>query len=178
MKTNFKKITGLIFAVLLCFMAVFIALTTSACGNENSVERIYYVGGSSADSDSNGTVSGLVIPLSEFSSTAKFYGVEIDGTYMEIIAVKASGSYRTAFNTCQVCYTSENGYFKQSGNYLVCQNCGNRYSMSQVGVAVYGNCNPYPILESNRVQTSDSIIIPDTFLRSCKKIFANWTGGY
>lgn len=121
--------------------------------------------------------SDLVIPLSDITTTAKFYGVTIDGTYMEIIAVKYDDSYRTAFNTCQVCYGSSKAYFKQSGSYLVCQNCGNRFAMAQVGVQS-GGCNPYPIFETDRSQTSDSLVIPYSFLVNCKSIFANWKTSY
>jgi hypothetical protein len=45
----------------------------------------------------------LVIPVSEISATAKFYPVVIDGTKLEVIAVKApDGTIRKAFYTCQV----------------------------------------------------------------------------
>ena len=75
-----------------------------------------------------GTKEGekLVIPISDLSKKATFYPVEVDGTEMEVIAGKDSkGEIRTAFNTCQVCYDSGNGYYRQQGGELVCQNCGN-----------------------------------------------------
>ena len=53
----------------------------------------------------------LVIPLSQISGTAAFFPVEVDGTAMEVIAVRDSaGKVRTAFNTCQICYGSGRGY--------------------------------------------------------------------
>ncbi|MDR2445448.1 MAG: DUF2318 domain-containing protein [Spirochaetaceae bacterium] len=67
------------------------------------------------------------------------------GTRLEVLAVKApDGTVRTAFNTCQVCYASGRGFYKQQGTVLVCQNCGNRFRMSQVGLRS-GGCNPVPI---------------------------------
>lgn len=55
---------------------------------------------------------------------------------MEVIAVKDSGgTVRTAFNTCQVCYSSGKGYYKQKGDKLVCQNCGNAFTMDQVRIS-------------------------------------------
>ncbi|MDR1950317.1 MAG: DUF2318 domain-containing protein, partial [Spirochaetaceae bacterium] len=58
----------------------------------------------------------LVIPVTEINENAIFYPVDIQGTRLEVIAVKApDGSLRTAFNTCQVCYASGRGFYKQQG---------------------------------------------------------------
>ena len=87
----------------------------------------------------------LVIPVSDISSTASFYPVEVEGTRMEVLAVADSeGNIRTAFNTCQICYGSGRGYYVQEGNVLVCQNCGNRFTVDQVEIQS-GGCNPWPI---------------------------------
>ncbi len=120
----------------------------------------------------------LNIPTADITTDASFYTVEVDGTQMEIIAVRDSnGEIRTAFNTCQICYASGKGYYKQSGNYLVCQNCGNRFSMDQVGIES-GGCNPWPIFAANRTDTDDTISISYDFLTASKKIFANWKTNY
>lgn len=118
--------------------------------------------------------SDLVIPLSEVSETAAFYPVEIDGTQLEVLAVQApDGSVRTAFNTCQVCYSSGKGYYVQEGDVLVCQNCGNRFRMDDVEVT-RGGCNPVPIAFDNKNVNDDSITISKEFLAQAKVIFANW----
>lgn len=120
----------------------------------------------------------LVIPISDISATAKFYPVEIDGTKLEVIAVKApDGTIRTAFNTCQVCYSSGRGYYKQEGNVLVCQNCGNRFGMDQVEV-LSGGCNPVPIFPENKTVDATNITISKDFLTEAKVIFANWKKDY
>jgi uncharacterized membrane protein len=112
----------------------------------------------------------LVIPIREISPAAKFYPVEVEGTRMEIIAVKApDGTNRTAFNTCQVCFDSGRGYYVQEGNVLVCQNCGNRFRMQQVEVAS-GGCNPVPIFSKYKVVTDETITIPYDFLKEAKVI--------
>jgi uncharacterized membrane protein len=81
----------------------------------------------------------LVIPISEVTETAKYYPYSVDGTDMEIIALKASdGTVRTALNTCQVCYDSGRGYYVQEEDVLVCQNCGNRFSADQVEIVKGG----------------------------------------
>jgi len=119
----------------------------------------------------------LVIQIAEITENALFFPVDIDGVRMEILAVKApDGSIRTAFNTCQVCYASGRGYFVQTGTLLVCQNCGNRYRMSQVERQA-GGCNPVPIFPANKTVTSDTITISREYLRQAKAIFERWRRG-
>lgn len=131
---------------------------------------------SSEDTEAQIIESGgsLVIPKSEISTTTQFYPIEVDGTRMEVIAVKDSeGNIRTAFNTCQVCYSSGRGYYVQDGDVLVCQNCGNRFTIDQVGIES-GGCNPWPIFEEDRTETEDSIEISYDFLQESETIFARW----
>lgn len=124
------------------------------------------------------TASDLVIPLADITETAVFYPVEIDGVKLEVLAVKApDGSIRTAFNTCQVCYDSGKGYYKQDGNVLICQNCGNRFTMDKVEVES-GGCNPVPIFADNKTVDNENIIISGDFLTEAKGIFANWKTEY
>jgi uncharacterized membrane protein len=120
----------------------------------------------------------IVINTSEISNIAKFYPVDIDGTRLEVLAVKApDGTIRTAFNTCQVCFDSGRGYYKQNGDVLVCQNCGNRFSMSRVEVES-GGCNPWPIFAKDKIITDQTITITDDFLKKSKNIFSHWKTSY
>lgn len=136
------------------------------------------LGASSNDSVSKSTNKDLVIPISEISETVKFYPVNVEGTNLEVLTVKApDGTIRTAFNTCQICYDSGRGYYKQEGNLLVCQNCGNQYPMDRVEIEA-GGCNPWPIFKENKTVTNDSITIPYDFLKESKAIFANWKRSY
>jgi uncharacterized membrane protein len=108
------------------------------------------------------------------SSTARFYPVRIDGVLLEVLAVQApDGTIRTAFNTCQVCYRSGRGYYVQQGTVLVCQNCGNRFRMSQVEVRS-GGCNPVPIFPANKVENADTITISKDVLKQAVRYFGNW----
>lgn len=116
----------------------------------------------------------LIIPIAEVSEKANFYEYEADGTKLEVIAVKADdGTIRTAFNTCQVCYSSGRGYYKQEGDYLVCQNCGNSFKASDVEVSK-GGCNPVPIFDENKTVDETNITISKDFLNEAKVIFENW----
>ena len=116
----------------------------------------------------------LVIPVAEINDEAKFYPIIVDGADMEVLAVRASdGTIRTAFNTCQSCYTSGAGFYSFEKGELVCNNCGFRFSPDEVEIAS-GGCNPWPIFEENKTVSDDSIAIPYDFLAESKEIFANW----
>lgn len=165
-------------------MAFLTAMTVFAgCGSAGKEETNIAEEASTAGENGNQEVSissgeSLTIPVSDLTESAAFYPVNVDGTEMEVIAMKTSdGTIRTAFNTCQVCYDSGNGYYKQEGDKLVCQNCGNSFTMDQVGESA-GGCNPWPILESDRTLTDDEIQISHDFLKDSADIFANWKGTY
>lgn len=120
----------------------------------------------------------LIIPVGNITENALFVPVEVEGTKMEIIAVRDSnGNIRTAFNTCQVCNGSELAYCKQEGKFLVCQNCGNRFSMDHVGIKS-GGCNPYPIYEEQRKIIDNNLVIPYELLKTSKEIFETWKVEY
>jgi uncharacterized membrane protein len=116
----------------------------------------------------------LYIPADEITETAAFYPMTVDGTEMEIFAVRApDGTIRTAFNTCQVCYGSGRAYYKQAGNVFVCQNCGNRFRTSDIEI-VRGGCNPVPITKQYKTVDDKGITITQDFLLRAKAIFVNW----
>ena len=120
----------------------------------------------------------LVIPINEITSEASYYPVEIDGMNLEVLAIKATdGTIRTAFNTCQICYSSGKGYYEQEGDELVCQNCKNRFSSDQVEV-VRGGCNPVPIFPEDKKVDDANITISNAFLKEAKGIFENWKEAY
>jgi uncharacterized membrane protein len=116
----------------------------------------------------------IVIPVANITEKATFYAYNELKNKMEIVAVKASdGTIRTAFNTCQVCYSSGRGYYVQEGDVLVCQNCGNQFKMDEVQVT-RGGCNPIPIDSDQKVVTDTSITITKGFLTQAEQIFAKW----
>lgn len=167
LKKKTKTLIGSFFIMLLAFTAL------TACATKEKES------GSTAKAGQYQNDAGdLVIPVNEISNTASFYPVTADGTKMEVLAVKApDGTIRTAFNTCQICYGSGKGYYKQDGDLLVCQNCGNRFSMDLVEVEA-GGCNPWPIFDKDKTVTDESITIPSDFLKESEQIFANWKTSY
>lgn len=159
-------------AVVACVAIVFLVEGNGISNKSNDTGRE----NSEAVTISSG--ESLVIPTADITTDASFYPIEVDGTNMEVIAVKDSaGNIRTAFNTCQICYSSGRGYYVQSGNFLVCQNCGKRFSMDQVEIES-GGCNPWPIFDKNKTVTADEISISYDFLAESERIFANWKENY
>jgi uncharacterized membrane protein len=116
----------------------------------------------------------LTILKSEVTEVAKFYPYKLGKTKMEVLAIKADdGTIRTAFNTCQVCYSSGRGYYKQEGKVLVCQNCGNRFQADQVEI-IAGGCNPVPITGEYKTDDGTNIVIQAEIFEAAKDLFANW----
>lgn len=126
------------------------------------------------DGESVSTGGDISIIKDEVTSTAKFYPYNTDDTYMEVIAIRATdGSVRTALNTCQVCYSSGRGYYEQDGDVLVCKNCGNRFTVDQIEV-IKGGCNPVPILDENKTEDDQKIVINGDSLGQYAFMFAKW----
>lgn len=192
-ETNLLRILAVI-AVAVCITVVFLVnrngitkdsddIGSEVNGSDTIVSDEMQIKDNGTESENSGAITiasgeSLVIPTTDITTNASFYPVEVNGTNMEVIAVKDSaGNIRTAFNTCQICYDSGRGYYVQSGNYLVCQNCGNRFSMNQVEIES-GGCNPCPIFDKNKTVTADEISISYDFLTEAQDIFANWKGNY
>jgi uncharacterized membrane protein len=151
-------------------MALILTLLLAGCSG----------GGESGEKREPQTVAqgeSLRIPLGGLGETASFYPVEIDGTDMEVLAVKLSdGGIRTAFNTCELCFDSGRGYYEQEGSDLICQNCGNRFGMDEIGRPSRG-CNPWPILDADKTLTEEEILISYEFLAGSKRFFGRWKSG-
>ena len=116
----------------------------------------------------------LQIPKKEVTATAKFYQYRLDGVLMEVLALRApDGTVRTAFNTCQVCYSSGRGFYVQEGDVLVCQNCRNRFKASQVE-SIKGGCNPLPITADLKTEDANTITISKSLFEQAKPLFLAW----
>ena len=168
-----KQTRGILIAlaVVVVLTAGFFILKNSftAKQNENGTSQAAQTGEPAAPATGD-----LVIQKSTITSTATFIPYQAGDTKMEVIAVKASdGTVRTAFNTCQVCYSSGRGYYKLESDTLVCQNCGNRFSADQVEQQK-GGCNPVGITKEYKTEDEKQITMSKDFFEEAKAIFANW----
>jgi uncharacterized membrane protein len=165
-KLDIKKLALIVTAVIAVIVIAFAIKLPSKTNNktaEGNSDQVSVV----KDND-------IVIQTKDITETATFYPANINGTDLEVFAVKATdGSIRTAFNTCQVCYSSGKGYYKQEGDKLVCQNCGNQFGTDDVEV-VKGGCNPVPITSEYKTVSDDTITISKDVLTQAIVIFENW----
>lgn len=99
----------------------------------------------------------LEIPLASVSDgKAHHFKVQAtDGVMVTFFVIKSSdGVIRSAMDACDVCYRAGKGY-EQSGDEMVCQNCGMRFPSAKIN-EVKGGCNPAPL---TRVIEGDKLVI-------------------
>lgn len=63
---------------------------------------------------------------------------------------------RAAFDACDVCFPERKGY-SQSGDYMICNNCGQRFHSTRINV-IKGGCNPAPL---NREKRGNQLVIAE-----------------
>lgn len=91
------------------------------------------------------TADQVKIPLKALDSgKALFLMMEAQGRRLYYLALKRSdGRYRAALDACDVCFRMNRGY-RQEGDLMVCNNCGQAFPSAKVG-EVKGGCNPHPL---------------------------------
>lgn len=122
--------------------------------------------------DENGDI---IIKLENLdSSNATFITYKTENGYkVELVAVKdENNNIDVAFNTCQVCNGSPRAYFVQKSGKLICQNCGNIFSLSSIGQNGAG-CTPITISDSNMTKIENGVIISKQFLIQNEILFKN-----
>ena len=91
------------------------------------------------------TADAVKIPLNALDiGKAFFLQQEVDGRQLHYFALKSSdGAYRAALDACDVCFRANRGY-RQEGDLMVCNNCGQTFPSARIG-EVKGGCNPHPL---------------------------------
>lgn len=118
----------------------------------------------------NGEIS---IDADTLTSNPMYINYDFNGTNIQLIAVKGSdGTPRLSLNTCQVCNPSPRAYFKEQNGRLVCQNCGNVFTVDSVGETT-GGCNPMYIDYKN---TDGKLTVSVADLDTYADQFASWDG--
>ncbi len=85
------------------------------------------------------------IPLKALDSgKALFLSLDSEGRQLYYFALKSpDGAYRAALDACDVCFKSNRGY-RQEGDLMVCNNCGQTFPSKRIG-EIKGGCNPHPL---------------------------------
>ncbi len=91
------------------------------------------------------TADAVRIPLTALDSgKALFLSLESEGRQLHYFALKSrDGAYRAALDACDVCFQSNRGY-RQEGDLMVCNNCGQTFPSNRIG-EIKGGCNPHPL---------------------------------
>lgn len=116
----------------------------------------------------------LQIDSDDMGGEVFFADYDADGTAMQLMLYKDDDNViHGAFNTCQVCNGSPYAYFEQEGNDVVCQNCGNHFSVEEIGNA-HGGCNPVPL---EFTQEDNLVQIDIAYLTENASMFETWKQG-
>lgn len=89
---------------------------------------------------------------------AHYYNTQLPGgkTIYFFVLKDKGGIYRAASNACQVCFDARMG-FRQEGDFMVCNTCGNKYPLEKIATEK-GGCNPGPINPDLKVENGKIII--------------------
>jgi uncharacterized membrane protein len=86
---------------------------------------------------------------------AHFYTYNGGGKSVNFFVLKSSdGVIRAAFDACDVCFREKKGY-RQEGDLMVCNNCGQKFPSVKINV-IKGGCNPAPL---NRQVVGDYLVL-------------------
>ena len=132
-------------------------------------------GGSASGSADVTLMDGnLQVAVDSLGDQVAFIDYDSNGTAMQVMLYKGEdGTIHGALNTCQVCAGSPYAYFEQEGSDVVCQNCGNHFSVDAIGDA-HGGCNPVPLEFS---EDGKNVVIDTTVLDEQAGAFTNWKKG-
>ena len=139
------------------------ATTTSATTSNSSKNQSAIISPSPSKDDP------VSIPLSEISTSARFYTFDSNGVTVRYFVVLGSdGKVRTAFDACRVCYKNHKGY-TQVGNYMKCNNCGKTFSIDELGTG-NSELGCWPSYLANEVK-GDSVLLKKTDLEANAYLF-------
>ena len=152
--------------ILICIGTIIALLSLAGCINSPQKE---------SDSNTNSnpppqqTDTEIFIPVSNLSTTAKFYSFESEGVIIRYFAVKdASGNVHIAFNACDVCYEAKKGY-RQNGDLMHCINCGKEFPITSIGTDnTAGGC--WPSYLPMRID-NDTVVIKISDLKAKSYMF-------
>ena len=135
------------------FMGLGIALAIIAVAG-----FIVFGGGSGGGFTPVAAEAGVVkIPVGQINdSMAHYYTYKAsNGKPINFFVMKSSdGVMRAAFDACDVCYREKKGY-RQEGDVMVCNNCGQRFPSTKIN-EIKGGCNPAPL---GRTVQGDTLVI-------------------
>ncbi len=143
------------------FLGVLLYLSSSAPGSGVVLTTV--------EAQTLPTGQDVQLPAASFADgQARFYRyANAAGREVRFFVIKsADGVIRAAFDACDVCYRERRGYH-QSGDVMVCNNCGRTFRSVDVNV-ITGGCNPGPL---PRTAAGDQIVITAANIESGASYF-------
>lgn len=115
----------------------------------------------------NGNV--ILIPQNKITGgKARFFRFDDGGKAVIFFVVRTNdGSYRTAFDACDVCYKEKKGY-EQVGDEMICKNCDKHFAINHIAPSVEGGCNPAFL---QHTLSKGYIVIKTSDLKAGKRLF-------
>jgi len=126
---------------------------------------VYFLGGekgpgpvaASTAAASQNSATEFMYNVSDFADgQAKYYSYKSpQGLDIRYFILKSSdGVIRAAFDSCDTCWSAGKGY-RQEGDFMVCNNCGQRFASVKIN-EIKGGCNPAPLTRETR---GDKIVV-------------------
>ena len=146
-----KKKIGLISIAAVVVILFLAGCTSNSQNNDNSNTN------TNSNSAPQQNETEVRIPISDISTTAKFYSYDSNGVSVRYFAVKdKQGNVHVAFDACDVCYEAKKGY-RQNGDVMHCINCGKEFSITSIGVEnTAGGC--WPSYLPMKIDGNDALI--------------------
>lgn len=141
------------------------AVSLTGCGEEKVETEA--VQAEAAQPEAVQTDGKQQVPVDSLGDRVAFIDYDSNGTAMRVMLYKGEdGTVRGALNTCQVCAGSPYAYFEQEGSDVVCQNCGNHFSVDDIG-DTHGGCNPVPLEVSRdgKYTVIDTVVLDEQAVR-------------
>jgi uncharacterized membrane protein len=132
-------------------------VTFSACALVVVLAGVFFFRGSEKTPSIIASTDTVSYPLVTFTDgKARHYQLKTgDQTPINFFILKSSdGVVRAALDACDVCWREGLGY-RQEGDFMVCNNCGQRFASVKVN-EIRGGCNPVPL---NREVVGDQVVI-------------------
>jgi uncharacterized membrane protein len=132
-------------------------VTFLACALAAVLVGVFFFRGSEKAPSVTASTDTVSYPLVTFADgKARYYQLKTgDPTPIKFFILKSSdGVIRAALDACDVCWREGLGYH-QEGDFMVCNNCGQRFASVKVN-EIKGGCNPVPL---NREVVGDQVVI-------------------
>lgn len=143
---------------IICSILIFVIFSMFLNNNNRNKAVVPSFTSRTTVSANNGVIK---IALKEIDNKARFYRYKFIDKDVDFFLLKSNdGVIRAALDACDVCFRARKGY-KQDGDYMICNNCGQTFASSRIN-EIKGGCNPSP-LERNIVGDNIEINVSDLF---------------